>query len=148
MSKCCENCKHSHECARHVFSLPIEDVRKWCNTRRKEQNLTMQNIADMANVPFGTVARFFSSDQSEFRYTTTAPIVASLIEYGDCPMQFTDWSNTPENENEDIIRTLEFNCKMQRILIYILCGALSIMIMLTAIALIVDYFTANGFFWH
>ena len=148
MEDYCQNCKHSHECARYVFNLSPEKVREWCNDRRKENGLTLQNVADRSGVPFGSVARFFSSDGSEYRYTTAAPIIASLIEHGNCPMQYTDWSKTPEEENKDVIRSLEFTIAMQKKIIIILGIVCILLIIQQFAALIIDYFTAGGFFWH
>lgn len=63
-----------------ISSLNPQELIEWCNHRRKELNLSIAKLAQMSNVPEGTIDRLFSGKSPEFRYSSIQPIVAILVQ--------------------------------------------------------------------
>ena len=75
-----------------ILSLNSKDLIDWCNTRKKQMHLSNAKLANMSNVPEGTIDRILTGKNLEFRYSTIQPIVKVLIGINE---------ETPTNETSD-----------------------------------------------
>ena len=75
-----------------ILSLNSKDLIDWCNTRKKQMHISNAKLANLTNVPEGTIDRILTGKNLEFRYSTIQPIVRYLL--GIC-------EETPTNESSD-----------------------------------------------
>lgn len=75
-----------------ILSLNSKDVIDWCNARKKQMHLSNAKLANLSNVPEGTIDRILTGRNLEFRYSTIQPIVKVLIGINE---------DTPINETSD-----------------------------------------------
>lgn len=66
-----------------ILSLNPRELIEWCNNRKKEKKISNAKLAELTNVPEGTIDRIFTGKNPEFRYSTIQPIVAYLIDIED-----------------------------------------------------------------
>lgn len=62
-----------------ILSLNPNELIQWCNNRKKDMKISNAKLAEITNVPEGTIDRIFTGKNPEFRYSTIQPIVAYLI---------------------------------------------------------------------
>lgn len=75
-----------------ILSLNSKDLIDWCNSRKKQMNLSNAKLALKTNVPEGTIDRILTGKNLEFRYSTIQPIVRLLLGISE---------ETPTNETSD-----------------------------------------------
>lgn len=66
----------------NMLTLPIEDVREMVRLRKKVLGLTNEQLAVFCNIPKGTIDRFLSDADTDFKYTTVCEIIRGIIRYG------------------------------------------------------------------
>ena len=77
----CASCTHPGiDCIPHLMTLSSADLIEWCRFRKDALRLTNGDIAGLFNVPKGTIDRIFSSDGTDFRFSTIQPIICVLAE--------------------------------------------------------------------
>lgn len=83
----------------YILSLQPRELIDWCNKRKKEMHLSNARLADLTNVPEGTLDRIFTGKNPEFRYSTIQPIVAYLIQIDE---------ETPAPEDPDSVAEQQY----------------------------------------
>lgn len=82
MYKECITChKLGTECdGANLIALPSKDLIEWCKLRKAHLKMSNAKIAELANVPKGTVDRIFAADgEVDFRYESIRPLVQALL---------------------------------------------------------------------
>lgn len=87
----------------YILSLQPQELIEWCNKRKKEMRLSNAKLADLTNVPEGTIDRIFTGKNPEFRYSTIQPIVAYLIKINEETPEPSDPNNVSELKYYDTI---------------------------------------------
>ena len=87
----------------YILSLQPHELIGWCNKRKKEMHLSNAKLAELTNVPEGTIDRIFTGKNPEFRYSTIQPIVAYLIEINEETPEPSDPNNINELKYYDTI---------------------------------------------
>lgn len=77
----------------NLLVLTIPELRVWVNRWREYYNLSISKCAAAWDMPEGTIARFLSSSESDFKYATVRGIIQGVIRYGQPAEQ--DFGNTP-----------------------------------------------------
>ena len=62
-----------------IMSLNAGDLIEWMRNRKVELGLTNCKLAELSNVPEGTIDRILSKRYTEFRYSSIQPLMAVLI---------------------------------------------------------------------
>lgn len=75
-----------------IATLNPSELISWCKARKKELNLSNQDIAEKTSVPIGTIDRIFSGKYSEFKYSSIQPVISFLVGYN---------KETPQPEEDD-----------------------------------------------
>ena len=75
-----------------IMSLKPEELISWCRERKKALGISNAKLADMSDVPIGTIDRIMAGKYNEFRYSSIQPIIAVLIGFRE---------ETPEPETDD-----------------------------------------------
>ena len=63
----------------NIMSLNSGDLIEWMRTRKNDLGLTNAKLAELSNVPEGTIDRILSHRYTEFRYSSIQPLMAVLI---------------------------------------------------------------------
>lgn len=79
-----------------IMSLNSGELIEWMRNRKKQLGLTNAKLAEMSNVPEGTIDRILSQRYSEFRYSSIQPIMAVLI-----GLQTQTPEPNPDNEEQN-----------------------------------------------
>lgn len=66
----------------NLLVLSISELRIWANRWREYYNLSISKCAAAWDMPDGTVARFLSSSEPDFKYATVRGIIQGIIRYG------------------------------------------------------------------
>lgn len=77
----CLYCDHSgKDCIQFVMSLHLQDIITWCKERKEKIGITNAKIAELTNIPKGTIDRMFSDSEklTDFRFSTVQPVVMVL----------------------------------------------------------------------
>lgn len=77
----------------NLLVLTIPELRLWVNRWREYYNLSISKCAAAWDMPDGTVARFLSSSEPDFKYATVRGIIQGIIRYGQPAGQ--EFGNTP-----------------------------------------------------
>lgn len=64
------------------FLLNSRELILWCRERKKALGLSNQKLAELCDVPIGTVDRVMSGNYNEYKYSSIQPIVSYLIGFG------------------------------------------------------------------
>jgi len=71
------------ERAPDLMSLTSDELIDWCIMRyerlKATRGLTHQALADMANMPKGTVDRLLAGNYRDFKYSTIQPLIAAML---------------------------------------------------------------------
>ena len=124
MHKKCFNCSHpGKDCIPYLMTMPGADLLAWCKGRKDMLRLSNAEIAARSNVPKGTIDRLFSSDNTDFRFSTIQPIICILTgckpEDLDCSKVKPPVDSSPdpalvqrvhdlEHESRDLQKDLQF----------------------------------------
>ncbi len=87
----------------NILTLRPNELIEWCNKRKKEMHLSNAKLAELTNVPEGTLDRIFTGKNPEFRYSTIQPIVAYRIGINDETPEPEDPNNPTEMQYYDTI---------------------------------------------
>lgn len=82
----CLYCDHSgKDCVQFVMALQLHDIITWCRERKEKLGITNAKIAELTNIPKGTVDRMFSESEklTDFRFSTVQPVVMVLAGVAD-----------------------------------------------------------------
>lgn len=119
MYKECITCqKLGAECdGANLIALPSKDLIEWCKLRKAHLKISNAKIAELANVPKGTVDRIFAADgEVDFRYESVRPLVQALLggtfDGNPCP------DPNPNEQAEETIKRLEADNKRIQELYY------------------------------
>lgn len=86
----------------NFYAMTPPQIIAWCKERKKFRGLTNEKIADMCDMPKGTVDSLFSNKHPDFKFGTIAPILKVLIG--------GDWTGLPcpgaSDEQEAEIKAL------------------------------------------
>lgn len=63
----------------NMLILPIDQVRKIIRRRKQHLGITADLLAAKSGVPKGTVSRFLSGDELDFKYTTVSAVANALV---------------------------------------------------------------------
>lgn len=63
----------------YFIQLTPQDIVKWCRERKKSLGYSNQKLAELSNVPIGTIDRIMSGNYTEFKYSSIQPIVSTLL---------------------------------------------------------------------
>lgn len=66
----------------NLLSMPISELRTWVKAWKEYYDLTIEQCAAVWNTPIGTVSRFLSTGETDFKYGTVWGIVWGIIQYG------------------------------------------------------------------
>ena len=66
----------------NLLILTIPELRLWANRWREHFKLSVVKCADAWDMPEGTVSRFLSSSEPDFRYASIQGIVHGILRYG------------------------------------------------------------------
>ena len=75
-----------------VSALNPAELIAWCKARKEALGLSNAKLAQMTNVPEGTIDRVFSGRYTEFKYSTIQPVLVVLTGYN---------KETPEPDDSD-----------------------------------------------
>lgn len=115
----CLYCDHSgKDCIQFVMSLRLQDIITWCKERKEKIGITNAKIAELTNIPKGTIDRMFSESEklTDFRFSTLQPVVMVLAgaAHGElsCELHTMDEQaqqkiESLERENERLTQRLE-----------------------------------------
>lgn len=78
MKKCIECTHPGKDCIPYLMTLNGSDLLSWCKARKKRLALSNLELADITNVPKGTIDRLFASDTIDFRFSTIQPVICAL----------------------------------------------------------------------
>ena len=142
------------------------DLWEICRTKKENLNLTMQEIADSAGLPVGTVKKFFSATSKSPSVYTVAPICrvlgVSLDEYFEITDRLT-MSEEVLNAKNDTLRAhkkelekhLVDNDKTMKIMMdgvrtrnRIIAALLVLLCLIAMYALYLDFHCAQLGFWR
>lgn len=87
-----------------IMSLNSGELIEWMRNRKKQLGLTNAKLAEMSNVPEGTIDRILSQRYSEFRYSSIQPIMAVLI---GLQTQTPEPNSDDEEQNQFYYDTIE-----------------------------------------
>lgn len=63
----------------NFLAMSAHDLLDWCKLRKNQLGLTNAALAEIADIPVGTINRLFSADMIDCKYETIRPVVKSLI---------------------------------------------------------------------
>lgn len=66
----------------NLLMLSIADLREWVRRWKEYYALTIESCAAIWNTPAGTVSRFLSDAELDFKYMTVWSIVHAIVHYG------------------------------------------------------------------
>ena len=66
----------------NLLVMQISDLRTWVKAWKDYFDLTIEQCAAIWNTPIGTVSRFLSTGETDFKYGTVRGIVFGIIQYG------------------------------------------------------------------
>ena len=102
--------------------LTIPELRVWVNRWREHYKLSISKCAATWDMPEGTVARFLSSSEPEFRYATVQGIVNGIILYGQpadhqhsyksCPYTTSDVQDKVASDEKQLFEKTEENADL------------------------------------
>lgn len=75
-----------------IAAMNPTELISWCKGRKEALGLSNSRLAQLTNVPEGTIDRVFSGRYTEFKYSTIQPILVVLTGYN---------KETPEPDNSD-----------------------------------------------
>ena len=75
--------------------LTVPELRLWANRWREHFKLSIVKCAAAWDMPEGTVSRFLSSPESDFRYATIQGIVQGILRYGLSADQQKEYHSCP-----------------------------------------------------
>ena len=95
----------------NFLGMPPHELIDWCKERKKHLGLTNVRLAEMCNMPQGTIDSLLSKTHPDFKFGTVRPMIQALVGgdwSGDpCP----DPTNTAHAELLERIRHLEEGIK-------------------------------------
>lgn len=122
--KCIVCNRIGESCVPNLMRLPFHDLIQWCHKRQKHLEWTNQHLADVSNVPVGTINRIKAGDYLDCRYSTMRSIVIALIggttDEFPCNMQVEELEKQAaklasiEKENEALKNRLEHIDELHR----------------------------------
>lgn len=77
--KCIKCDRMGESCVPNLMLLQFSDLLIWWDKRQKHLKLSNQDIADMSNVPVGTIKRIKAGEHPDCRYSTIKSILIALI---------------------------------------------------------------------
>lgn len=77
--KCIKCDRMGESCVPNLMLLPFSDLLIWWDKRQKHLKLSNQDLADMSNVPVGTIKRIKAGEHPDCRYSTIKSILIALI---------------------------------------------------------------------
>ena len=69
------------------FAMPPQELISWCKERKKYLRYTNAKLAELSNVPQGTIDSLFANTHADFKFGTIRTILQALVG--------ADWSGTP-----------------------------------------------------
>ncbi|MBQ0018277.1 MAG: hypothetical protein KBS63_03565 [Clostridiales bacterium] len=82
-----------------VMTLNPSELISWCKLRKEAMHLSNAMLADITNVPVGTIDRILSGNYTEFRYSSIQPLLSVLIGYD---------QETPPPENTESAQAQDY----------------------------------------
>ena len=77
--KCITCNRIGHSCVPNLMRLSFPDLIQWCIKRQKYLAWTNPHLADVSQVPIGTINRIKAGDYFDCKYSTIHNIVIALI---------------------------------------------------------------------
>ena len=62
-----------------IMSMNTTELIEWCRERKKLLGYSNQKLAEIADIPQGTVDRIMAGKYTEFKYSSIRPIIVALI---------------------------------------------------------------------
>ena len=81
MYKECVNCDRiGVSCKGPTFvAMPAAEILEWCKLRKGHLKLSNKKLAELSNIPEGTIARLFAGEHIDFKYESIRPILRVLV---------------------------------------------------------------------
>ena len=81
MYKECVNCDRiGVSCKGPTFvAMPAAEILEWCKLRKGHLKLSNKKLAELSNIPEGTIARLFAGEHIDFKYESIRPILMILV---------------------------------------------------------------------
>lgn len=129
------------------MAMDSHDLISWCRERKAALGLSNAKLAELSNMPKGTVDRILSGSHEDFKYSTVRPILKVLVggEWGQHPCPYPNDNAAPETimglreaiaeKNSEILR--------QRKVIKALAIALGVLVTVVICILIYDRMNPN-----
>lgn len=158
LEKCIECQKLGVDCNGSAFTkMTTEELVNWCKARKRYLGLSNQKIADLANLPKGTVDSFFAAAHQDFRYETIRLILSVLAHSAGfestCPQLTSNERESLQNAIESqitkinsmdqIIHQLEDVASYRKRIIRILAWSLALILVLIIVSLLLDKLNPN-----
>lgn len=131
----------------NFMAMDSHDLVAWCRERKTELGLSNAKLAELSNMPKGTVDRILAGSHEDFKYSTVRPMLKVLVgcDWGDHPCAHPNDDSAPETllglkeaiaeKNAEILR--------QRKIIKALAIALGVLVTVVICILIYDRMNPN-----
>ena len=88
----------------NVVAMSAPELLAWCRARKAHLGFSNAKLAELSDMPKGTIDRLFAGEHVDFRYETIRPLVKALAG--------GDWSGNPcpdtsENDNTELLEQIE-----------------------------------------
>lgn len=89
----------------NFVAMNAHELLEWCKIRKHHLGLSNAKLADLSNMPKGTIDRLFAGEHTDFKYETMRPLVRALVggKFDDnpCPAP-AEFARAEEIEQENI----------------------------------------------
>lgn len=63
----------------NFVAMSSTELIKWCKQRKSYLGISNQKLAEMSNIPVGTINRLFAESNLDFKHETIRPMVQALV---------------------------------------------------------------------
>lgn len=101
----------------NFVAMSAHELLEWCKARKSRLGLSNARLADLSNMPKGTIDRLFAGDHADFKYETIRPLIRALVggnfDDNPCPApEDNAWLEEMGRENSRLKEQLEKNEKV------------------------------------
>ena len=90
----------------NFIAMTAHELLEWCKLRKQRLGLSNARLAEMSNIPKGTIDRVFAADTTDCKYETIRPIVKALV---------GDWTQNPCPSSETAKQDEHLHAELDRL---------------------------------